>query len=155
MITPLRVAVVAALVFPHSAIAATLGPVESQVYEVAGTPAELARKAVVCIGQTVRSGYTTAPVIIAQDIEGGRVVAQSAFGFTTAYAIPERGRATITFEAKPGRFRIVHSDIERLSYSSWVPVSKPKTTRKASIDTVLGEITEAIASCVKAPPADW
>lgn len=139
---------------------------ESPVHDAPGTPQELARKAVVCIGQLVKSNAETisdraprtpfapAPVIVSQDIEAGRVVANS--------VVPGATRSTLTFEAKPDRFRIVQTGIETYIapspfavFPGWYPVRRAKPPKVAFIERQLIEVADKVAACVKAPAADW
>jgi hypothetical protein len=135
--------------------------VESPVYEAAGTPQELARKAVVCIGQVVKPGFTTAPTIVAQDIEGGRVVANNAFSYVVSIGKRTRqlrGRSTLTFEGKNGRFRIVHTDVQGfigMAPKSWEPIETPPVGMGNTAESDLQAISARVAACVQATPGRW
>lgn len=143
-----------------SARAEILATVESPVYEAPGAPPELARKAVVCIGRIIKPGFTTAPTIVAQDIEGGVVVANVAFEFQdrALVILTYPGRAKLTFEGRPGRFRMVSSEIEKFVEGAgfgWSSVVRPKKAAKAGAEAVLLKISDDVAACVKQASADW
>lgn len=131
---------------------------DSPVYEAAGSASELARKAAPCIGRIVKPGWTTAPTIVAQDIDGGTIVANAAFEFAKRFAFAvdvERGRAKLTFQAKEGRFRIEFTEIQWLIGRDWYPADKPKKRLNGDIEAVLLNISEQVSACVKAPTGEW
>lgn len=131
--------------------------VESPVYETPGEPPELARKASVCMGKILKPGFTTAPTIIAQDIEGGRIVANNAFNFGDYFMFKTitEGRSTLTFEARPGRFRLVNTDIQEFTLNSWSAVLDPKKPRADDIRGTLNGISDRVAKCVMEPADNW
>ncbi|HEY3694059.1 hypothetical protein [Phenylobacterium sp.] len=145
---------------PEAAAASNALRIESRVYEAEGEPSGLARRAVVCIGQIVKPGLITAPTIVATDIAGGTVVANSSFHFDDLhfFSTPYTVRSTMTFEAKSGRFRIVHTDTAVLDESAldlgWAPAYQ-NVKLYGAIEGRLQSLSGQVAACVKAVPADW
>lgn len=155
-------AAVAALGLASGASAEPLERVESEVYQAEGAVPALTRKAAVCIGRIVKPGVVNAPTIVTQDIEGGVVVANSAFRYmekSMGMRFGYRGRAKVTFEARPGRFRIVHTEIERLSelnpQRGWEPVYPTKKPQAQYADAMMQAIADEVAECVKAEAEAW
>lgn len=132
---------------------------ESPVYEAPGDARALTRQAGICIAQTLKAGVTTAPVILNTDLEGGVIVARNVFDyseFVLFSPLVSPARTTVTFEARPGRFRITHSDI-RVFNQEWRPIRSTKPGKRDEMSEQLSAISEQIASCVKraAQQKDW
>lgn len=121
--------------FAAAVSAEALGPLQSAVYERAGTQREIATAARACalkilrndafqIRDSSRVGFmspagatdgdsSTIPggeVVTTFDADGGLVVAQSRITRSTLFG-KESVQSTVTIEAKDGRFRITHSSI--------------------------------------------
>jgi hypothetical protein len=144
--------------------------IESPVYDAEGDHQAITKRAVTCIAQTIKPGFTTAPTIISSDVESGVIVANSSFQYTWGLfgMIQETARTKLTFQAKDSRFRIVNTDIEEM-YSgpqnagisvNWQPVGTWKSaSQEASALTASAQtISDKLAACVKAKAAagdDW
>lgn len=131
--------------------------VESPVYEASGSPSELAGRAVTCMGEKLKPGVITAPTIVAQDLAAGRVVANNAFEYGEGGWLGStyRARSRMIFEAREGRFRIVHTEIEALIFSDWEPISEVNKRGAAAARAAMQAISDEIAACVKQPAAVW
>lgn len=135
--------------------------VESPVYEAAGGLSELARKGNTCIGRIVKPGLTTAPTIVAADIEGGTLIANATFAFSEKFIFIYNysGRAKLAFEARPDRFRMVFTEIEAypvdLRSGSWSPIYRPKRPDPNGAEPAMLRLADEVAACVKAPAEDW
>ncbi len=153
--TILGLAAGAVLAFAAPA-AAQVGPplerFESEVFDAAGEPPALARKAQTCMAQILKPGLTDAPTILNADIEGGVVVANNAF--TYGSMLPTRARSTVTFEARSGRFRLVHSSIEHFLTGRWHPVYTHKFGGSEAVKAQLQVISAKVATCIRAS-SDW
>lgn len=129
--------------------------VESPVYEADGDHQAITRRALVCIAQVVRPGLTNAPTVTSSDVEGGLIVANNAFEFTSGLMKSE-ARTTLTFQAKDGRFRITHTNIEQYLDASygWTKVGTWKFSGGEKVQAAAQAISDRIADCVKTKPAD-
>lgn len=148
-----------ALASPAAAdVGVTIDPVISPTYEAAGTQREIGRRGATCLARTVKPGVTTAPTIISTDVESGSTVANNVFEYVDKFLIPtvEQGRSTVTFEAKDGRFRLVHTSIENfVTGQGWTPYKAwSKKVDKSPVRARLLEISDAVAACVKASGRD-
>ena len=92
--------------------------VESPVYEAEGDHQAITKRALVCVAQTVRPGLTDAPTVTSSDLDAGVIVANNAFEVTSGL-LRVRARTTLTVQAKDGRFRIVHTNIEQYLDASY------------------------------------
>jgi len=58
---------------------------ESPVYETEGDHQSITKRAIICINQTIKPGFTATPTILSSDLESGTIVANNqfvyAFGF--------------------------------------------------------------------------
>ena len=143
-----------------------LTEVVSPVYEVAGTPSELSRRAEACFSQNV--GQTAGgPVILSTDPDTGVVVASNALEYRDGM-VPWRLRSRMTFEGRDGRFRIKHTAIERhnsqglgpqyLGATPWGPVGKWWGSGWQKAQQALEAVSGKVADCVVAPSNttdDW
>ena len=156
----LALAALLALATGSSALAAApvVDRVESAVFETSGDHQAITRRGATCIAQVVKPGVVNAPTILNTDPEGGVVVANNAFEYVDRFIIPttEQARTTLTFEAKDGRFRVVHSSIERFfKPGGWGPVGSGALVPTTSLSARLAEISNGIAECVKRPVSDF
>ena len=124
-----------------------LNEVTSQVYQMAGTPREIASRATTCIAQNLRSGTTDAPLILSSDLDNGLIVAQNALRFD-AKANEWQIRSRFTFEAREGRFRITQTDLEMFSpiMSRWGRFVKGGIANNA--EATFAASADAVAQCV-------
>lgn len=130
----------------------TVGPWEAQ-----GSASDLTRKGATCIARILKPGFTTAPTIVSSDIEGGRIVANTAYEIPGILGVSVRSRAKATLEAKDGRFRITFAEVEEfLDGMGWMPVRVRKGPHDAPRQVVaLNSQGAKIAECVQAPEEDW
>lgn len=142
---------VALLTFAGPAAAwAPMPPLEA-VFEAPGMKArEMSGKGSACIAQTLKPGLANAPTITSSDLEGGRIVANNYYQGEDGV----RMRSTLTFEAKDGRFRITHSDVEAF-IQKWSQVGAVDGRGPPATITELTAISERIADCVRAKPDNW
>lgn len=133
--------------------------VESQIYETAGTQAEIAKRGESCIAQLVRNDPfnerdTAGPVIVS--MQPDRIVANNrilipARGFLT---IDELVQSTLTLMSRDGKFRIRHDNI-RFAFPKHggfenLPAKSP--ARKTYIEA-LENLNQKIATCMMT--SDW
>lgn len=134
-----------------------LNRVESPVFETTGTHQEITKRATTCIAQIVKPGFTTAPTITSSDPEAGMVVANNAFVYSygaLGIPMPNKARTTLTFQAKDGRFRIVHTSIEQFSDGSgWQPIGTWRFSGGDAAKEAIEAISQSLATCVKTNPA--
>ncbi len=157
--TELGFGVVLALAASSAAAAPTvyLSTVESPVYDARGSVEALSRKANVCIAQLVSSGLTTAPTILSSDPVSGVIVARNTFEYhETVWGSPlyQTARTRLTFEAREGRFRLSHSDIQVLN-GDWRPIRAAKPGKVDEMRDQLLAQADKIASCIKADRGEW
>lgn len=151
-----------ALVMPPEYLTEVVSP----VYEAAGTPPALARRAEACLSQQL--GQTSGgPVILSSDPEAGVVVASNALEYRDGM-VPWRLRSRVTFEGRDGRFRITHTTIERLNDQApgaqylgatpWGPIGKWWGSGWQKAQQALVAVSDQVAACVTAPSSatdDW
>lgn len=142
-----------------------LTEVVSPVHQVDATPAELARRAEVCMSQTLAASADAGSVIVSSDPERGVVVGSNALEYRDGM-LPWRMRSRVTFEGREGRFRITHTAIQRfneqsfgaqvLSADAWQPVGKWRGSGWQKAEQALQGISTQIADCVLSsePSAD-
>lgn len=113
----------------------------SQVYQAPGTDVPtLTRRALACIPQTVGTTLITEPQIVSSDVSGGLVVANAGFQFTH---VPYKGRSTLTFEAKPERFRFTHTRVASFT-DHWAAM----VATNSKVSARLSELNDQIAACI-------
>jgi len=152
---PLSVAVV---LVPAAANAENLDEVDSQVYTTTGTHQEIMARAATCVAQLMKPGRPGTPLILSRDDAAGVMVIDNYTSFS-ARMITWALHTKMTFEAKDGRFRIIHTGIEQTAdvmgqmspHPNWVPVNKGfpnpwKHAQKAVEDT-----STRLATCVTSP----
>jgi hypothetical protein len=142
-----------------------LDRVESPVFEATGDHQAITKRAITCITQVVKPGFTTAPTITSSDPEAGTVVANNAFVYYYGPLLPVefRARTTLTFQAKDGRFRIVHTNIEKFNDTKglsigWERIGTWRFSGGEEAKQAIDAISQSVATCVMAPaPAndDW
>ncbi len=136
-----------------------LDSVESPVFETNGNHQDLTKRAMTCIAQIVKPGFTTAPTIITSDPEAGTVVANNAFTYYYGPLLPVeyRARSTLTFQAKDGRFRIVHTSIEKFNDTAglgigWERIGTWRFSGGDEAKLAIDAISQSIATCVISVP---
>lgn len=149
---------------PATAHAENLESVESQVYTMAGSRQHLLARAQVCIPQVIRPGAPGMPLIVDRDEAAGMIVVDL-YSHFSARLITWAIHSHMTFEAKDGRFRIVHSGIEEtadprgpLSLNpGWVPVSKDFPNPWKHAQKSLEDSSAKLSECMMRPAAasDW
>lgn len=129
-----------------------LDRVESPVFETVGTHQEITKRAITCIAQIVKPGLVNAPTIVSSDIKSGVIVANNSFKFS--YGLLETtARTTLTFQAKDGRFRIVHASIEQLSDArGWIGIGTWRFSGGDAAKEAIEAISQSLATCVKSNP---
>ena len=140
-----------------AAAAEYLTEVTSQVYQVPGTPKEIATRANTCIAQNLRPGTVNAQQIVSSDLDNGIIVAQNALRFGS---LPEwQIRSRFTFEAREGRFRISQTGLEMFNdmAGGWGPIGKWWGSPWKKAEATFAESADAVARCVMAAPKrdDW
>lgn len=156
-----------------------LEEVDSEVYELPGTVAEITQKAELCIARVIQfdeariaessssvyisetpgkriDGISGGAVFVSKDIEGGTIVANSRTeygGFLGAQTV----QSTLTFRAKEGRFKITHTNIKAASKNSgyaanngFIPVGKWPGSPWKKVTKSLSSVTEDLSSCIVA-----
>lgn len=139
-----------------------VGTVVSPVYDAPGSQAEIARRGQTCMAQILKPGTVDATVIRSADLAGGVIVGQNAFEYvekSLGMKLASRARSTVTLEAKDGRFRVTHSDVETfMQYGGarWVPAKVWRDKGDADpLKAALAKISDELAACVREKPADW
>lgn len=140
-----------------AAAAEYLTEVTSQVYQVPGTPREIATRANTCIAQNLRPGTVNAQHIVSSDLDNGIIVAQNALRFGS---LPEwQIRSRFTFEAREGRFRISQTGLEMFNdmAGGWGPIGKWWGSPWKKAEATFVASADAVARCVMAAPKrdDW
>jgi hypothetical protein len=125
-----------------------LTEVTSQVYQVPGTPKEIAMRAQTCMAQNLRPGSVNAQQFVSSDPEHGVIVAQNALRFGS---LPEwQARSRFTFEAREGRFRINQTGIEMFNdlAGGWRPIGKWTGSPWRKAEAAFTASADAVAHCV-------
>ena len=123
--------------------------VTSEVFQTAGSHDDIARRGQACIAQKLHA--VDGPVILNSDPASGTVTARNSFEYGT---LPRwKTRSTLTFEAKDGRFRMIHTNIEQfndgaLGGPGWYGVGKWWGSTGKRVEKELTELSRAIAQCV-------
>jgi hypothetical protein len=91
-------------------------PPPSAVYDAPGIEAaQLVRRALVCIPQTFtpEASDDLPTEVVNSEPESGVAVANVGFRFSAGFwgGGAQRARSTLTFEARPGRFKVTHSAV--------------------------------------------
>lgn len=164
----------------------TLERVESPPVSVDGaTTADLSSRARACMAQSLTYGSVTAtgahqsaaiagiPLEGAQttsiaggdvfqvvDLENGLIVARSRI--TIGTWMPESIESTVTFEAKPGKFRLTHTNVRRMMTDTGIstndgyrPVLIQPMSGHAKVAKALEALSTKLSSCIAAAPASW
>lgn len=168
-----------------------LEKVESDVFETKGTIAEITKKAKLCIAQNLRNDSVritdsapsndTFPIVsdfgseghtesleggglfIEVDIEGGTIIANSKVD-QKGFMITRNIKSTFTLLAKEDRFKIRHTNIERVQKDSgtmrnrgYNPVGKWAGTGWKKTEKALQAVSLKVAECVQADSGgdDW
>jgi hypothetical protein len=135
-----------------------LTEVTSEVYQISGTPREIATRANTCISQHLAPGTTDSQLIINSDLEGGVIVARNALRYPDGL-MQWQVRSTFTFEARDGRFRIAQTNLERLNdrAGGWGPIGKWTGSGWRRAEQAFSSSASVVARCVMQQPAadDW
>ena len=131
-----------------------LDRVESSVFETVGDHQSITKRAMICIAQIVKPGFVNAPTIVSSDIETGTIVANNSFRYSYGLLSPT-ARTTMTFQAKDGRFRIIHTGIEQFldAQTGWTPIGTWTFSGGDSAREAIESISAALAKCVQTGPA--
>jgi hypothetical protein len=90
---------------------------------------------------------------VSSDIEAGVIVANNAFEYSYGALLPvaNKARTTLTFQAKDGRFRIVHTSIERFADTlGWQRIGTWRFSGGDAAKEAIDRISTNLATCVKA-----
>jgi len=132
--------------------------VTSEVYQVNGTPREIATRAMTCMSQHLAPGTVDAQLVISSDLDGGVIVARSALEYGS---LPRwKVRSRFTFEARDGRFRIEQTNLERFNdqfNAGWGPIGKWAGSQWKKAEEAFAASASVVAQCVISGPrrADW
>lgn len=148
-----------ALSFSAPSVAAEyMTSLTSEVYQVNGSPREIATRAMTCMSQHLAPGTVDAQLIISSDLDGGIIVARSAleYGSLPRWKI----RSRFTFEARDGRFRIEQTNLERFNDQfnvGWGPIGKWTGSQWKKAEQAFVTSASVVAQCVVSGPksADW
>lgn len=111
----------AALFFGLAPAQAADGDLQSGVVQVPTLDHQtIIQRATSCAARQFKPGAAAADVIVNSDPESGIVVARNAFEYRGVLGFSEVGRSTFTLEARDGRFRMTHSDVEWLATRHWI-----------------------------------
>lgn len=160
----------------------TLTEVNSEVYLTAGTVMDISKKAKSCMGQILHndevriadssagtgflsfaepgrgnhsSGITGGQIIIDADLEGGMITANNRADYGSRF-IQRNVKSTVVFQAKEGRFKIDHTNIEVLMKDTggghnkgYGPAFKIFATGWEDAEATLKNISDKLAACIK------
>lgn len=129
----------------------------SEVYQADGSPDVLVSRAAACAAQFMASGQQGGELIVTSDPAQGVLVVNNRLDYRDGLMTwPLRSR--VTFEARDGRFRILHASIERLNtgYGGWQGVGKWRGSGWQKAEEALSGVTARLAACVinRSGPAD-
>lgn len=127
-----------------------LTTVQSETVPTEGSAAEIASRGEVCIARALGSGVVGGELIVSRNIERGVVVARNALSYSGGFLLVWQMRSRVTFEARDGRFRITHENIERLNEQAggWTPVGKWRGSGWEKAEAALQAQSAEIAACV-------
>lgn len=130
-----------------------LARIDSEVFQTTGSQAEIAARARTCIAQTLAPGVQGGQLVLSDD--GATIVANNVMTYSAAL-IQWTVRSRIVFEAREGRFRIAHTNIERFvqGYGGWQGILKQRGSGWKAAETAFQTTSTALASCVQNAPAD-
>jgi hypothetical protein len=138
---------------PAHAAAKYLDSVESPVFQTSGDHQAISKRALTCIAQIIKPGFIDAPTVKSSDLDAGIIVANNGFDYSDNFS-KTPVRTTLTFEARDGRFKITHSDIEqfidpKFGFSSgWMRVGAWAGSGSKRIEQRAQEISAKLADCV-------
>lgn len=107
---------------PAYAASKYLEQVESRVFQTTGDHQAITKRALTCINQIIRPGFINAPTVKSSDVDAGVIVANNGFDYSDGIS-KTMARTTLTFEAKDGRFKITHTDIEQFIESKYATLN--------------------------------
>ena len=139
-----------------------LTEVQSDVIEATGTAAEIASRGQACMSQILAGGTVSADIILSSDTERGVIVARNAQEYSEGFMglLVWQMRSRMTLEAREGRFRVTHSQIERFNDQAggWGPIGKWNTSGWQRAEAELRSTLATIANCIVAGTSardDW
>lgn len=126
-----------------------LTTVQSEVFQAEGSPAQITARAEQCIAEQLGSGIQGGELIVSRDPAAGVIVARNAVSYQDGL-MNWRLRSRVTFEAREGRFRIVHNAIERFNDQGggWSPVGKWRFSGWQKAENALKATSDSLAGCV-------
>lgn len=136
-----------------------LTEVRSDPITAEGSPPEIASRGEACMARLLGSGRVGGELIISRDHSAGIVVARNALTYQDGWILRWEMRSRVTLEARDGRFRITHTNIERLNEQAggWTPVGKWRGSGWQKAEEALKGQTEQLAACITSAAAqdDW
>lgn len=149
----MRVFVFASLLAAAAPAAAAdyLTEIPGQVFTTPGDAAAIAARARTCAAQQLAAGAAGGQVIVADD--GRTLVANNALSYDAGLVRwPLRSRVTI--EARDGRFRVAHAQIQRFNDQGggWDLVGRWPGSGAGAAAAALQHVTADLAACIAAPP---
>ncbi len=161
--------------------------VESDVVQATGTTTEITKRAKTCMAQILKNdevriegssstgfiptfasmssegksdGITGGSVIVDFDLDGGTVTANSRVDYRSSF-LAKNVKSTVLFQAKDGRFKIKHSNIEYLqkstgsgSNSGYMKARKSWGTGWEDARDELEKLSDNISQCVMKTASD-
>lgn len=135
----------AALLTSESAAAEYLEQVRSEVFQSPGTASELSNRAKMCAARSLAPGLQGGNIILSADDTG--VVANNSVRYNSGL-MEWSLRSKVLIETREGRFRITHTNIERLNNGSWSSVGKWTGSGWQSAETALTDISRSLSRCM-------
>ena len=132
---------------------------DSQVYEASGTPAEIASRGKLCMSQVLSAGSVGGELIISEAPD--TIVARNALEYSSGLGglVKWQMRTRVVFEARDGRFRVSHTNIERYDdYGKrWTGLGLWKGSGHEDAESALQSQSAEIAKCAMTPTtkSDW
>jgi hypothetical protein len=136
--------------------------VVSEVYSTPASGKDLTTRAQACLARIVRyDGPDSGKSVVASvSLETGTVVANSRIDIRSGM-MQSLVQSTLTFEAREGRFRMVHTGITRAQrlagtgapYNEFTPVGEGAFSKR--VISAMKEQFGRIASCVMSTTADF
>jgi hypothetical protein len=127
--------------------------VDSAVFQAPKTANEIHERAKTCIAENLAPGAQGGQLIISDD--GTTIVANSVIRFS-AKMVPWTIRTRMILEAREGRFRISHTNIESFNEYSrdWIGVGKWFGSDWKTVESSLQDVSTTLAQCVMTSSTD-
>lgn len=150
------------LILAASAVIAPeyLTSVVSEPFQTTGTATEIAVRAETCAARLLYAGVEGGELIVSSSPATGVVVARNSLEYRDNL-VPWRIRSRMTVEARDGRFRISHGEIERYTDpahgtqlfggSPWGPIGKWRFSGWQKAEAALIGKTGELAACIHQP----